>query len=82
MSGLVQSAPITEENLVGSTSGATTDANAKEAHYPDLIFVNFQFPHNCHTWKGEIPPHDNFFSMNIIPDIRDKYQVCPLLVHN
>ena len=39
---------------------------------------NFQFPHNCHTWKAEISPHDNFFSTNIIRDIRDKYQVCTL----
>ena len=36
---------------------------------------NFQFPHNCHTWKDEISPHDNFFSANIIRDICDKYQV-------
>ena len=27
---------------------------------------NFQFPHNCHTWKAEICPHDNFFSTNIL----------------
>ena len=40
------------------------------------MWRNFQFPHNCHTWKAEISPHDNFFSTNIIRDIRDKYQVC------
>ena len=39
------------------------------------MWRNFQFPHNCHTWKAEISPHDNFFSTNIIRDIRDKYQV-------
>ena len=27
--------------------------------------------------KPKISPHDNFFSTNIIRDIRDKYQVCP-----
>ena len=36
---------------------------------------NFQFPYNCHTWKAEISPHDNFFSTNNISDISDKYQV-------
>ena len=40
------------------------------------MWRNFKFPHNCHTWKAEISPHDNFFSTNIIPDIRVKYQVC------
>ena len=34
-----------------------------------------EIPHNCHTWKAEISPHDNYFSTNIIRDIRDKYQV-------
>ena len=29
------------------------------------MWKNFQFPHNCHTWKAEISPHDNFFSTNI-----------------
>ena len=40
------------------------------------MWRNFQFPHNCHTWKAEISPHDNFFSTNIIRNIRDKYELC------
>ena len=40
------------------------------------MWRNFQFPHNCHTWKAEISPHDNFFSTSNISDIIDKYQVC------
>ena len=40
------------------------------------MWRNFQFPHNCHTLKAEISPHDNFFSTNNISDISDKYQVC------
>ena len=40
------------------------------------VWRNFQFPHNFHTWKAEICPHDNFFSTNNIGDISDKYQVC------
>ena len=39
------------------------------------MWRNFQFPHNCHTWKAEISPQDNFFSTNNIIDISDKYQV-------
>ena len=39
------------------------------------IWRNFQFPHNCHTWKVEISPHDNFFFTNIIRDIRGKYEL-------
>ena len=37
---------------------------------------------NCHTWKAEISPQDNFVSTNIILDIRDKYQVCMLLLRD
>ena len=36
------------------------------------MWRNFQFPHNCHTWKAEIFPHDNLFSTNSISDICDK----------
>ena len=39
------------------------------------MWRNFHFPHNCHTWKAEISPHDNFFPMNIIRDIRDIYEL-------
>ena len=42
------------------------------------MWRNFQFPYNFDTWKAEISPHDNFFSTNIIRNIRDKYQVCGL----
>ena len=41
------------------------------------MWRNFQFTHDCHTWKAEISILDNFFSTNIIRDIRDKYQVWP-----
>ena len=44
------------------------------------MWKNFQFPHNIHTWKADISPHDNFFSTNIIRDIRDKHQVCAHLL--
>ena len=27
---------------------------------------NFQFPNNCHTWKGEISPYDNFSPLIIL----------------
>ena len=27
---------------------------------------NFQFPHNCHTWKAEISPHDNSSQLMIL----------------
>ena len=37
------------------------------------MWRNFQFPHNCHTWKAEISLRDIFCYTNIIRDIRDKY---------
>ena len=40
------------------------------------MWRNFQFPHNCHTWKAKISQHDNFFSTNNVSDINDKYEVC------
>ena len=40
------------------------------------MWRNFQFPHNCHTWKAEISPRAIFYSTNNISDISDKYQVC------
>ena len=46
------------------------------------MWRNFQFPHNCPTWKAEISPHDNFFSTNNTTDISDKYQVCSEHVPN
>ena len=46
------------------------------------MWRNFQFPHNCHTWKAEIFPHDNFFSTNNISDISDKYEVCNARLEN
>ena len=39
------------------------------------MWRNLQFPHNCHTRKAEISPHDDFFSTNMIRDIRDKYEL-------
>ena len=30
------------------------------------MWRNFQFPHNCHTWKAEICPHDNFSPLIIL----------------
>ena len=44
------------------------------------MWRNFQFPHNCDAWKAKIFPHDNFFSTNIIRDIRDKYEICVFIV--
>ena len=40
------------------------------------MWRNFQFPHNCHTWKAKICPYDNFFFTNNISVIIDKYEVC------
>ena len=40
------------------------------------MWRNFQFPHDGRTWKAEISSHENFFSRNIIRDIRDKYELC------
>ena len=39
------------------------------------MWRNFQFPHNCHTWKAENSPNNNFFSTNNISDISYKYEV-------
>ena len=41
------------------------------------MWRNCQFPHNCHTWKAEISPHDNFSPLS---DISDKYQVWSVCV--
>ena len=30
------------------------------------MWRNFEFPHNCHTWKAKISPHDNFSSQIIL----------------
>ena len=54
------------------------------------MWRNFQFPHNCHTWKAEIFPHDNFFSINNIIGISEKllsersysYHLCWCLIDN
>ena len=37
------------------------------------MWRNFQFSHNCHTWKAEISPYDDFLSNY---NISDKYQAC------
>ena len=54
--------------------------------YGDVFYVtlwrNLQYPHNCHTWKAEISPQGNFFSTNIIRDIRDKYELCQWPSHD
>ena len=49
-------------------------------NFPKFLHMwrNFQFSHNCHIWKAEISPHDNFFSTDINRDIRDKYELCLL----
>ena len=39
------------------------------------MWRNAQFFYNCHSWKAEISPHNNFFSTNNISDISDKYEV-------
>ena len=43
--------------------------------FTSVIWRQLKFLHNCHTWKADISPHDNFFSTNNISIISDKYQV-------
>ena len=40
-----------------------------------IHFLQFIFPHNSHTGKAEISPHDNFSPRIINRDIRDKYEL-------
>ena len=40
------------------------------------MWRNFQFPHNCDSWKAEMSQHEIFISTNDISDISDRYQVC------
>ena len=50
-------------------------------HITQMPYVeNFRFLHICHVEISEMSPHDNFFSTNMIRDIREKYQLWVKLV--
>ena len=72
-------AKISRQNSVHNRFSKKNGINCNRASSIVLNFIhmwrNFHFPRNCHTWKAEISPHDNFFSTNIICDIRDKYEL-------